>query len=407
MKNRAPLRHTENSDRGVDKLKGDGAKKKSSKKKAGDDSPTSDDIIHPKRELNGNEYFEAVREMRKSSKHWNDLLDEDFAEGERGEAWDEMLSNSQDLCEKYAWAVPDERALRILSNFGPLIEIGAGKGYWARLLRDHGVDVLAYDKYPADKSLAWTKVKKGGPEMLAYPAAKGRTLMLCYPDEQESMAAQCLDHYSGDIILHVGEMIFTGTAMGTPVAPFGRTSSADFQVSLAETFHCLLVARLSETYPLSRDCISVWKRTKFVAGREHQSMVADEPDPDFMPDQKKRVHEDDIIDNGKGKKKNKKSKESVEESAVEFISLSDLEALRGNATTDVSKGKKKKSEKKSAPVVAEDDGVEFMDMNDLNALREAALDMQYDEENESRWASIPDDEQLPIDRAASCLRHLL
>ena len=31
------------------------------------------------------------------------------------------------LLEKYSWAIPDDRSLKILSNFSPLIEIGSGK----------------------------------------------------------------------------------------------------------------------------------------------------------------------------------------------------------------------------------------------------------------------------------------
>ena len=37
----------------------------------------------------------------------------------------------------------------------------------------------------------------------------------------------------------------------------------------------------------------------------------------------------------------------------------------------------------------------------------AALDQQYNEDNDNLWANIPSDEVLPIDRAAPCLAHLL
>ena len=53
---------------------------------------------------------------------------------------------------------------------------------------------------------------------------------------------------------------------GAPVRPFGRTSSAEFQVSLMESFHCILIANLSLNYPHSKDSISVWKRTSFIPG---------------------------------------------------------------------------------------------------------------------------------------------
>ena len=47
----------------------------------------------------------------------------------------------------------------------------------------------------------------------------------------------------------------------------GGTTAADFQVALHEDFHCLLVAKLPH-FPFSRDCISVWKRTNWVLGKE-------------------------------------------------------------------------------------------------------------------------------------------
>jgi hypothetical protein len=187
-------------------------------------------VIKSPQQLHGNEYFLAVRELRLASLHYHDLLDEDIT-GLRGEIWDDITGKSQALCERFAWAVPDARALRVVANFGPLIEIGAGKGYWSRLLRDAGVDILAYDKFLPDRLSMWTEVKKGGAEVLSSAAAVGRNLFLCYPDEAESMAADCLERFTGEYIVHVGETIFTGTAMGAPVAPFGRTSSADFQVT--------------------------------------------------------------------------------------------------------------------------------------------------------------------------------
>src|SRR5687768_14809752 len=49
----------------------------------------------------------------------------------------------QRLFERYAHAIPTTQALRALLALGPILEIGAGAGYWARLLRDLGGDVIA------------------------------------------------------------------------------------------------------------------------------------------------------------------------------------------------------------------------------------------------------------------------
>lgn len=93
-----------------------------------------------------------------------------------------------------------------------------------------------------------------------------RALFLCYPDEQEALAIECLERFTGEIIIHVGELMLTGT-YSRPQSPWGRTTSADFQVALNEDFHCLLVSKLPR-FPFSRDCISVWKKTTWVRGKE-------------------------------------------------------------------------------------------------------------------------------------------
>ena len=160
---------------------------------------------------------------------------------------------------KYAWAVPDERALRVLAHHGPIVEVGCGRGYWARLLRDRGVDVVAFDhKLPPTKQ-RWTALKKGGPEVLA--AHSSRALLLCYPDDfedsDESMAARCLRHYTGDTVIHVGELLGEGCCLPSP---WGRTTDAEFQVELNTTFHKVLQVPLP-SWPCSRDSLTVWKRT--------------------------------------------------------------------------------------------------------------------------------------------------
>lgn len=46
-------------------------------------------------------------------------------------------------------------------------------------------------------------------------------------------------------------------------SPWGRTSTSEFQVALAEKFHNVLTVQLP-TFPFGRDYLSVWKRTEFV-----------------------------------------------------------------------------------------------------------------------------------------------
>ena len=209
-----------------------------------------------------NKYYKEFCKLKKTIPCWDNFFT--VPEEERLENWPrlEVLGNA--MCEKYAWAVPDDRALRILKHFSPLIEIGAGKGYFSHLLWNNGVDIVAFDR---EIDETWDKVSKGGPEQLHFPSiSEGRNLFLCYPDEDTSMARPCLDNFRGDYIIHIGELISSGT-LSSPQSPWGRTSSADFQEELMATFHCILIAEIP-AFPFSRDCISVWKRTQYVQGKE-------------------------------------------------------------------------------------------------------------------------------------------
>ena len=85
---------------------------------------------------------------------------------------------------RYSFGVPDDAALEAIARRAPIVELGAGTGYWAHLLRARGVDCLAFDLAPPNRSpnphqfrpLTWTHVEQGGIEILARqidPTARG------------------------------------------------------------------------------------------------------------------------------------------------------------------------------------------------------------------------------------------
>src|SRR5579883_1374914 len=59
-----------------------------------------------------------------------------------------VLSLRRFYIQKYAHAIPTNTALTAIADFAPIIEIGAGTGYWAFLLRRRGVDIICYDRHP-------------------------------------------------------------------------------------------------------------------------------------------------------------------------------------------------------------------------------------------------------------------
>lgn len=113
-----------------------------------------------------------------------------------------------DLVRLYAYAIPNGAALECLLEQGPLLEVGAGAGYWARLLRDLGGDVVAYDLYPPAENTwlrgswlgrpprvapNWTMVEVGDHTMVArHPT---RAVFICMPPRPDRGVIEILERY--------------------------------------------------------------------------------------------------------------------------------------------------------------------------------------------------------------------
>lgn len=113
----------------------------------------------------------------------------------------------RDECmKKYAWAIPTELIIKTIAFCSPIIEIGAGTGYWAKLIAERGAEVVAFDDcsshYTEKDYGTHYKVEWGSDKMIRhYP---NHTLFLCWPPMTD-MALECAQQYKGDTILYVGE----------------------------------------------------------------------------------------------------------------------------------------------------------------------------------------------------------
>lgn len=145
-------------------------------------------------EASNNPYFELFQKLN-----------------QRYSASDARTFGRSSLVRKYSWAIPDEAALRTIIKYAPLVEIGAGSGYWAALLRKRGADVIAYDAYLAEsgrngfifKCDSWTEVLSGTESVAAYHP--DRTLLLCWPPDKDPMAHRALAKYKGHTLIYIGE----------------------------------------------------------------------------------------------------------------------------------------------------------------------------------------------------------
>lgn len=128
-----------------------------------------------------------------------------------GPPWAKELarySKRRDFVLKYAFAIPDDEAIEKIAKFSPILELGAGAGYWAMLLRQAGAEVLAVDKRKPTHGMRralWSPV--GVTTSAAKKAAKhSRThsLMFCWPS-MDDWCEKALEAYTGQHVIYIGE----------------------------------------------------------------------------------------------------------------------------------------------------------------------------------------------------------
>jgi hypothetical protein len=157
-----------------------------------------------------------------------------------------------DLAQRYAYVVPDDRSLSILAELGPIVEMGAGTGYWAYRLRERGVDVLAFDQAPPDgertnryhaPTATWSDVVAADHTSLTQHS--DRALFLCWPPLFSSLG-DCLTHYTGNTVALIGD---------------GGHRTARL-TGLNEAFSTVNVSavRALEPLPGATPALSIWRR---------------------------------------------------------------------------------------------------------------------------------------------------
>lgn len=141
------------------------------------------------------------------------------------------------LVRRYSFAVPYEGALAAIGRISPcgVIEIGAGTGYWARLLHERGVGVVAVDVAPAPsahnkwfaETPAWWDVEEG--DESAVDDHGSRTLLLVWPTRNETWPADAVVRFAaaaGERLVCVGE------------EPGGRTGDDQFHSLVGDLDRC-------------------------------------------------------------------------------------------------------------------------------------------------------------------------
>jgi hypothetical protein len=108
----------------------------------------------------------------------------------------------------FGFAIPTMEVLHRIKSFSPILEVGAGTGYWSYELRELGTEVIATDLNVKEKRYRfnnqWTDIE----EMDAVTAIKkypNHTLLMVWPCYDKDWAAQALKTYQGNTMIYVGE----------------------------------------------------------------------------------------------------------------------------------------------------------------------------------------------------------
>jgi len=106
------------------------------------------------------------------------------------------------IARHFAWAVPTDEAVAVIRKHSAgVVEVGAGSGYWAWLMRQAGIDVAAFDLEPPP--FTWGEVNRS--DERAVQDHPEKTLLLCWPPWNTGMASRALAAYGGEHVVYVGE----------------------------------------------------------------------------------------------------------------------------------------------------------------------------------------------------------
>ena len=192
----------------------------------------------------------------------------------------DLSFKSLDMKRKYSWSIPSPAAVNKIKEHLPIIEVGAGTGYWAHCLEKAGVNTS--DLHCFDCSTTWlshlnqyqdgstcavensfySALQQGPPEVVSSHSDK--TLLLMWPDFMGlgDFGHQALLQYSGNTIITVGE--WADATLGAYSSELqntfsGQSFSTAFQLKMSREFDLQETVRLP-SWPLYCDELRVYSR---------------------------------------------------------------------------------------------------------------------------------------------------
>jgi len=110
----------------------------------------------------------------------------------------------------FGWLIPRPSMLKDLKEFAPIVEIGAGKGYWANLATEGEYEsnwYHCYDTYIPPPRESYYKIHKGDGKMMhTYPPTWN--LFVCCPQYRSDHLLTALRAFEGKYLIYAGNIDF-------------------------------------------------------------------------------------------------------------------------------------------------------------------------------------------------------
>lgn len=183
--------------------------------------------------------FQDARKLRHT-------VAEVFGRDSSGEHW--MRSNTAAMQARdyavnfFGWAVPTAEAIAAIAALKqPIADLGAGRGYWAWLLRRAGVEVAAFE--PSSYTFRWAETTRRKPDGWRHRYA----LLFVWPSYEDPWSGKLLAKYKGDTVIHVGE----GNG--------GCTGNKRFHALLERHYEEAETVEIPQWWGI-HDYLSIWRR---------------------------------------------------------------------------------------------------------------------------------------------------
>lgn len=150
-----------------------------------------------------------------------------------------------ELRKHYSWVVPSVKAIDLLKGLRPIVELGAGTGYWASLI---GGNYTAIDIDPLPEEMVYHPIEEGDANSLIRFDAN-HTLFICCPQYRSNMLLEALHSFPGLRLVYVGDHDFA--------LQFG----GEVQKELDDNWCREKIISL-DNWPNTNNKLSVWVRNK-------------------------------------------------------------------------------------------------------------------------------------------------